>query len=225
MLEIGCGTGKATLPMLERGFEIVCVELGADLARVARRNLVGRQAEVHVSPFEEWDWAGRQFDLVYVATAWHWLDPAVRLRKAHALLRPGGHLAHWKAMHAFPPGFDPFFTEIEAVYDEIGENWSGDWPPPPPDLMSDEREEIEASGLFDDVTVRRYVWDAVYTAEQYIAVISTFSGHIAMAEDKREYLYKEIRRRISGRPGSRVRRHWCAILHVARRAPQSSTGS
>ena len=29
----------------------------------------------------------------YAATAWHWIAPAVRYRKAHALLRPGGHLA------------------------------------------------------------------------------------------------------------------------------------
>lgn len=73
--------------------------------------------------------------------------------------------------------------------------------------MYDEREEIEASGLFDEVQVRRYVWDTVYTTEQYIALISTFSSHIPMEENKRERLCEEVRRRISSRPGSRVRRH------------------
>ena len=38
-----------------------------------------------------------------------------------------------------------------------------------------------------------------------------------MDEAKREHLYQEIRRRIGRRPDPRVRRHWCAILHVARR--------
>ena len=39
VLEIGCGTGQATVPLAARGFEVVAVELGAGLAKVARRNL------------------------------------------------------------------------------------------------------------------------------------------------------------------------------------------
>src|SRR5262245_17480483 len=39
VLEIGCGTGQATVPLAERGCQIVAVELGAGLAAVARRKL------------------------------------------------------------------------------------------------------------------------------------------------------------------------------------------
>jgi 16S rRNA A1518/A1519 N6-dimethyltransferase RsmA/KsgA/DIM1 with predicted DNA glycosylase/AP lyase activity len=39
LLEIGCGTGKATAPLARRGFPVTCVELGAQLAAVARREL------------------------------------------------------------------------------------------------------------------------------------------------------------------------------------------
>ena len=65
------------------------------------------------------------FDLVYAATAWHWLDPAVRFHRAHRLLRSGGHLAFWNALHAFPADFAPFFTEIQGGYDAIGEHYDG----------------------------------------------------------------------------------------------------
>jgi SAM-dependent methyltransferase len=126
LLEIGCGTGKASRPLLEAGFTVVCVELGEALTRQARRNLAGFPFEVQVGPFEEWEGERGAFDLVFAATGWHWLDPAVRYRKAHELLRPGGHLAFWSALHAFPAGFDPFFAEIQDVYDEIGEHWEGD---------------------------------------------------------------------------------------------------
>ncbi len=61
------------------------------------------------------------FDLIYAATAWHWVAPEIRYRKVHRLLRPDGHLAFWSARHAFPAGFDPFFAEIQEVYDAIGE--------------------------------------------------------------------------------------------------------
>lgn len=217
LLEVGPATGKATRPLLDRGFSVVGVELGPRLAERARANLAGRPAEIRVGPFETWAGEPGTFDLVYAATAWHWVDPAIRYRQAHRQLRPGAHLAFWGAQHAFPPGFDPFFAEIQDVYDAIGEGLEGAWPPPPPEAIPDDRAEIEASGLFQDVEVRRYVWETSYTAGGYLALLDTFSGHIAMDPDARAHLYAEIRRRLGRRPDGRVRRHWYAILHVARR--------
>jgi SAM-dependent methyltransferase len=213
LLEIGCATGKATRPLLERGFDVVCVEPGPSLAARARANLGVRVDE---EPFETWS-GGGGFALVYAATAWHWLSPGVRFQRAHDALRPGGHLAIWAAVHAFPDDFDPFFTEIQAVYDEIGESWEDTWPPPSPDEVPDDRGTIEASGLFGKVNVRRYVWSRTYSADEYVALLSTFSGHIAMDADKREHLFDEVRRRIGRRPQGEVVRHWHAILHVAER--------
>jgi SAM-dependent methyltransferase len=217
LLEIGCATGKATRPLLERGFSIVCVELGEQLARRARDALAGLPVEIEIAAFEDWQSEPESFQLVYAATAWHWLDPVIRYHKAHRLLRPGGHLAFWSASHAFPFDFDPFFTEIQQAYEAIGESHDGEWPPPLPDGVPDDRDEIEASGLFEDVAVRRYVWEKNYSAEEYIALLNTFSGHISMDEAKRERLYREIRERISSRRVPQLRRHWQAILHVARR--------
>jgi SAM-dependent methyltransferase len=217
LLEVGCGTGKATRPLLERGFSVVCIEPGAQLGEEARRNLSPFPVEIHTTPFERWEEGPERFDLVYAATAWHWIDPAVRYGKSHTLLRPGGRLAIWGAQHAFPAGFDPFFTEIQEVYDAIGESHPGEWPPPSPGEADDEAAEIESSGLFEDVQIRRYVWETLYTTDQYLALLDTFSGHIAMGEAKRERLYREIRERIRSRRDQQVRRHWQAILRVASR--------
>jgi hypothetical protein len=73
-------------------------------------------------------------------------------------------------------------------------------------------------GLFEQIEVRRYVWETLYTADSYIALLDTFSGHIAMDAPKRERLYREIRARIARREEPFVRRHWLAIGHLARRA-------
>jgi hypothetical protein len=51
-------------------------------------------------------------------------------------------------------------------------------------------------------------------------LLDTFSGHIAMADWQRDRLYGEIRRRLAARPDGQLRRHWGAVLHVARRAGQ-----
>ena len=36
ILEIGCGTGQATRSLAERGYRIIAVELGADMAAIGR---------------------------------------------------------------------------------------------------------------------------------------------------------------------------------------------
>jgi SAM-dependent methyltransferase len=219
LLEVGCGTGKATLALARRGFPVTCVELGPQLAEQARRNLAGFDGvQIVQGPFESWQPAGSaRYDMVFAATAWHWVDPAVRYRKASELLRPGGHLAFWAAAHVVPEGGDPFFAEIQETYDEIGEGPPDDSVFLRPGELPDERAEIEATGLFEDVQVRHFDWEISYDADGYIGLLDTFSGHIAMERWQRDRLYGEIRRRLAGRPDGRLRRHWGAVLHVARR--------
>jgi len=218
VLEIGCATGKATVPLARRGFPITCVEIGPALAAEARHNLEPFPAvDIIEADFDTWRTPQNgAFALVFAATAWLWLDPVIRYQKSWTLLRPGGHLAFWNATHAFPEGGDTFFHEIQEVYEQIGEAIPGE-KQFRPDELPDCQVEVEASGLFENVTVRRFDWEISYTAEEYIRLLDTFSGHIAMATWQRDRLYGEIRRRLAKRPGGRLRRHWGAVLHVARR--------
>jgi SAM-dependent methyltransferase len=216
LIEVGCATGKATRPLARRGFRITCVELGAELAAVARRNLAGLGVEVMRAQFEDWQ-PPEPAVLVYAATAWHWIDPDVRYRRAWQALRSGGHLAFWAAGHVFPEDGDPFFAEIQDIYDEIGEGLRPGERRTRPGELADDRAGIEASGLFEVTAVRQYDWERVYPAEEYIELLNTFSGHLAMADWKRSRLFGEIRRRLALRRDHMVRRHWGAVLHVARR--------
>jgi SAM-dependent methyltransferase len=223
LLEVGCATGKATLPLARRGFRITCIELGAGLAAAARRNLAGFDVEVVQGRFEDWR-PDEPVSCVFAATAWHWLDPGTRYRRAADALRPGGHLALWAQEHVFPGGGDPFFGEIQDVYDEIGEGLPDGTAQPRPGELQDDRAGIEESGLFDVVGVRQYAWDRVYRAEEYIELLNTFSGHLTMESWQRERLYGEIRRRLGERPDQSVRRGWGAVLHVARRREPALRG-
>lgn len=72
VLEIGCGTGQATVSLAARRYAVTAVELGASLAEVARANLVAyRSVEVLNEDFEWWQGPEVAFDLVVCATAWH----------------------------------------------------------------------------------------------------------------------------------------------------------
>lgn len=219
ILEIGSGTGRATEPLARRGCEIVGIELGANLARIARRNLAQFPRVTIVNAnFETWvDPTARAFDIVFAATSWHWIDPALRYQKAAQMLKPGGTLAFTTGIHAFPPDVDPFFFEIHTAYTAVGMPWPGTWPPPPPEDVPDWRAEIDASGLFEDVRTQRYLWTDQYDAESHIDLMQTASDHRLLDEEKREWLFGEMRRLIAARPGERITKHQLTILHVARR--------
>jgi len=221
VLEIGCGSGKSTLPIARRGARILALEMGANLVRIAQQHLAPFPGvDVRCTRFEDWK-ASPQFDLVLAITAWHWLDPAVRFLRAAAALKPRGVLAFTETEHVFPPGFDPFFEEIQNSYQPIGVGRLP-WPPPPLEAIPDSCAEIEQSGLFYDVRVIRRMWTEEFTAQEHVALMRTASDHHLMDPASRERLFSEMKRLIEARPGGRVIKHNLTLLHLARRLPYSS---
>jgi SAM-dependent methyltransferase len=219
LLELGSGTGIATLPLARRGFELVCVELGAQLAAVARRKLAAfPTVEVVNTAFEAWTPPGR-FDAVVAFASFHWLDPDVRYERCADALRPDGALAVVRPNHVLPPDGDAFFREVQADYEAVApddpKTLGG--PPPPPEEAVDFRADMTSSGLFGDVVVLRRRWDVTYDADAYVDVLDTYSWNRALAEPDRRRLYDLIRRRIAGRPGGTVRKTYLATLTVGRR--------
>ncbi len=217
VLEIGCGNGRATLPLAARGLELTCVELGARLAALARRKLTAYPSvEIVNTAFETWEPDGEPFDAVTAFTAWHWIDPDVRYAKSARLLRDRGALAVVETRQVLPEDGDSFFAEMQDDYDAVVPS-DDNRPPPRPEEVGDLRAEIEATGLFRDVAVRRHLWNTTYDADEWIAVLETYSGHRAIEERLRQQLYERIRRRIRARPTGRVELTLLATLNVARR--------
>lgn len=94
ILEIGCGTGQATVPFARRGYRLLCIELGENLATVARHKLANYpQVEVLTGAFEDWLPKMGAFDLAIAATAFHWLDPTLAYPKTACALKTGGAIA------------------------------------------------------------------------------------------------------------------------------------
>ena len=219
VLEIGAGTGQATRGLLARGWAVVALEPGPELAAVARRVLAGRgPVEVVGSPFESWEPGGREpFDLVVAATSWHWLDPAVAYRRAHDLLRPGGSLAIVATAHVSPADGDDFFRAVEDVYDRAGLGDGQGGPQPPETIPAPDVAALAGSGLFAAPVVHRHVWSRDYTLDEYLAVLSTYSNHIAASPQQRETLFAGIRELVGARPSGTVRKHYINLLQVARR--------
>ena len=219
VLEIGCGTGQATVPLAERGCEIVAVELGPHMAAVARRNLARfPSVQVVTSGFETWPLPREPFDAVVVATAFHWLDPAVRVVKAADALRPGGALATIATYHV-AGGTEEFFVDVQDCY----ERWD---PATPPGLrltaaadIPTDVEELTGSGRFGAVEVRRYERDLAYSTDSYIDLLLTYSNHRALDPTAQRGLLDCISNLIDVRYGGHITKRYLTELRVAHRRP------
>lgn len=208
VLEIACGTGQLTRALVARGRDVTCVEAGPNLAAIATRRVPA--ARVVRSRFEDWEPDGT-YDAACCATAWHWLDPSIAPRKVHGLLRSGGVLAVIGTHHVVPEDADPFFREIQAVYESIGEGV--DHLPGPDEIRHTDAEALRASGLFD-VEDRGYMRVVEYDAASYIDVLRTYSGHIAMTDEERETVFDGVRQLAGLRL---IRKHHLFCLHIARK--------
>ncbi|WP_329384645.1 class I SAM-dependent methyltransferase [Streptomyces sp. NBC_01716] len=218
VLEVGAGTGKATVPLAERGCRITAVELGANMAAVARRNLARfGSVEVVTADFETWPLPLEPFDAIVSATAFHWIDPAVRMVRAADALRAGGALAVVATQHV-AGGSERFFVDVQACYERFD-------PATPPGLRPaaaddvdtlDHEDEVAHSGRFGPVVVRRYEWDLAYTTAEYLDVLRTYSGHRALPPEAREGLLGCVAGLIDGRYGGRITKRYLTELRVSR---------
>jgi len=189
VLEIGCGTGQATLPLAHLGCTIVAVELSTDMAAVARRNLAQfSNVTVVASAFEDWQSPSGTFDAVLSATAFHWIDPDIRMVKAADLLRPGGALGVISTHHV-AGGTGTFFADVQRCYERFD-------PATPPGLQlstgdetPEETTEFNQSARFGPVEFRRYKWQHTYTTREYLNLLMTYSGHRAMTPQARSGLF------------------------------------
>jgi SAM-dependent methyltransferase len=217
VLEIGCGTGQATLPLARRGYRVTAVEIGPNLAAVARRNLAGfLNVDVQVGAFEDWRQPPEPFDLVLTATAFHWLDEAVALPKVASALRPGGAVAIVSGGHV-EGGTSQFFVDVQGCYERS-------MPGTPPGLRLQKAEDLpvgvpqlDASGLFGPVQSRRYVWLRKFTTQAYLDELNTYSNHLALDESGRSALLACVGASIDERYGSQITKAYVTDLDVARR--------
>ena len=218
LLEVGCASGKATLPLARRGFRITCVEPGPALAAAARRNLASFPASGSSR--------ARSRTSTPRARA---VRSGVRGHRL-ALARSSGSLpAHvGVAAAGRPRGVLGCHARLSGGRGQILRGPAGGLrrdrrrparggDVPPAGRVADQREDIEGSGLFEPVLVRHFDWEVTYDADGYIGLLDTFSGHIAMEPWQRRRLYSEIRRRLDERADGLLRRGWGAVLHVARR--------
>ncbi|AUG75197.1 SAM-dependent methyltransferase [Kitasatospora sp. MMS16-BH015] len=192
-LEVGAGTGKATVPFAERGVPVLCVEPDDRMAAVLRRNTAPYPGvQVEVADFNEWQPGERRFGLLFAATSWHWLTPGRRFELAHAALEPGGAIAlFWNPQGIIDPALHAELAEIDRRYGvdgsphaQLGSTY-GEVPGSRGGAEGWPAEECAADGRFTDFRASRHWQEVRYGTERYLAFLSSISAYRILSEENR----------------------------------------
>ncbi|MDQ1446213.1 MAG: hypothetical protein QOI20_2677 [Acidimicrobiaceae bacterium] len=199
VIDIGCGTGKASVLFADRGLRVVGVEPDPAMAAVAA-TAAGR-IDVAVTEFEHWDGPPDSADIALAAQSWHWIDPAAALPKLARVLRPNGVLA---VMANTPrdggldlhDALDPVYAEFapELLKESVVTRW--------PVQNDEQRRTIAESGLFDLLGDEwHHDWEDRLSAQAYAELIQTHSDHRMLDPDALAGLAAGVGRVIDERGG------------------------
>jgi SAM-dependent methyltransferase len=223
VLEVGCGTGRATRSLAARGYSVTGVEPGTGMAALARRRLaMFPDVTIETSTFEEWDDRGRRFDVIVAASAWHWVDPSVGWQRAHDVLRAGGWIALLGHVVVRRPGEPEVYAATADLHEQASPG-NPDWGHPP---LEDEARatdtgwgEVEDPGhLFGPAIVRWYPMVQWFDGAGYADLLRSLSLYRKLDPDVREPLLDAIAERVRTRMNNRVPRRYLSVLRLGQRA-------
>lgn len=217
LLEIGPGTGQATEPLAKRRYDITAIELGTDLAEVARKTLGKyKNVDIMTGAFEDVELLPQSFDLVYAATAFHWIKPEVKFIKPRKLLKEKGYLAVIGTNHVSDEKSDEFFFASQSIYKKYrpGGNHNENFRlKHTTELQADEIDEKFFSPLF----FHAFPLVVTYSAKEYAQLLNTYSPTLSMEPDKRAGFLEEIEKLIEEKFGDHIQKHFAMTLTMAKK--------
>lgn len=217
ILEIGCGTGQATVPFAERGYSMTCLDIGKELlARAAQKCISYPRVRFELSSFENWSAAEAGYDLIISASAFHWIPPEIGYPKTAYMLKEEGYLALFWNHHPTP--YTGFFQTVQSIYRDIVPEWR-------PVSSSESLEEriertrvsIAETNLFEAATIHQYRWERDYSTEAYLRLLNTYSDHRQLNENRKLRLFEKIGELIEKQYGGVVTRPYLTVLYIARK--------
>src|SRR6516225_1070171 len=246
VLEVGCGSGQLTRGLVAHGLHVTALEPGKSLIALARQNLEGAgEVEFVNAQFEDALLPRKQFQAVFSASAFHWVDPKVSWQKAADVLVPGGTLALVSYFGLEEPRSrrdqEAGLAAIRTVAPDIAADW-----PAYRDLdttlagVEERRGNVSAAWawlgsydigqdyagrLFGDVQVAVVPKMVEHTPRELNAIVRTLSFYARLSPDQRQALEREYEA-IYLRLGRPIRASTVAALVTARRSgPRPGAGT
>ncbi len=215
VLEIGIGTGQATLPLLKTGCRLTAVEPGGNLAAFSQKKFAGYENfAVQNTTFEDFSAPDSAFDLIYAATAFHWIPEETGYPKVYRLLKSGGAFARFRNHPYMDKGNLPLHAALQEVYAAYMPG--GQEPPEYSEKDCVKLADAIKQYGFVDVTYKLYHRVRTFNAKGYVSLLDTYSDHRALQEDRRALFYNKIKE-VIGRFGGQIHMYDTINLLLARK--------
>src|SRR5487761_7207 len=182
VVDAGCGTGISARLFQAAGCRVLGVDPDPRMAGQVRQG----GTEVEIAKFEDWNPAGRSFDTVIAAQAWHWVDPVAGAAKAAGAMRPGGRLAvFWNVFDA-PRELREAFGAVyqRALPDSpVGGFWAGPALETYRIMGGRAAGGIRQAAAFGEPEEWRTDWARPYTRDEWLDLVPTTGGFGGLPED------------------------------------------
>ena len=214
-VEVGVGGGQATKPILDTGCAVTAVEPGVNFCALCKDKFEAYpNFSVVNGKFEEISFPKESCDLVYSASAFHWVPEEIGYRKTFDLLKSGGAFARF-ANHPYKdksrPGMHEALQAVYAVY-MPGSLVPGEYT----EEAARSRAQIAEKYGFTDIQHRLYRRTRDFTAAEYVQLLGTYSDHIVIEEKTRGRFFREIEAAIN-RLGGMITIYDTIDLQLARK--------
>lgn len=220
-VEVGSGSGQATLPVLQKGCGLISVEYGENFSALLKEKFKDYpKFSVITGKFEDVELPSDSFDLVFSATAFHWVPEETGYKKVFDMLKSGGAFARFANRPRNCKDAPELAAEIQALYDEYYNSCHN--------IKSGTRKwftEDDAKAIslipekygFTDISCHLFYRDRIFTADEYIQLLGTYSDHIAIEESIRNVFFAKIKDAIN-RHGGTITINDTMDLELARKA-------
>lgn len=205
-VEVGIGGGQATGPILQKGCAVTAVEPGENFCALCREKFAAYPGffAIH-GKFEDVLLDSSAYDLVYSASAFHWVPEEVGYRKVFDVLKSGGAFARF-ANHPWRDKGNPALADaLDEVYAKHYHAYYRTEPRKEPEYTEEQairRAEIAAKYGFTDIQHRLYHRTRSFTAQEYTVLLGTYSDHIAIPEEKRLPFFAAVEEAINAHGGT-----------------------
>ena len=200
VVEIGIGGGQAALPFLKTGCKLTAIDYGENFCEICREKFKDYPNFYAVSgKFEDIDFNG-EYDLIYSASAFHWIPEEIGNKKVYDMLKDGGVFARF-ANHPYRDKEKPELSaEMDRIYAEYYYKYHNKEPKSPVEYteqQTHDRAIIAEKYGFTDIQYKLFYRTRTFTAKEYITLLGTYSDHIAIEESIRTEFFSKIEEAIN----------------------------
>lgn len=212
ILEVGAGTGQATDLFVNSNRYSESIKINnfyLDLLEVSDEQVAFLKNKYHKYPqitvkkdyFEEYK-KDKQYDLIYSATAFHWVKSDIGYPKAWEMLKPGGTLAVFWQMSSVTYYDDEIFKGLNAIKQKYLPNESLGFDTQGINKVKEKRiSQIQSGGYFEMPEIYEFRWVDTYDADKYTKLVNTYSSTQTLPEDVKNSYLEEIKKYINNNGG------------------------